>query len=169
MEEILEKWHIGPVATSEPTPFGGGKTSFVTTVDGDCFVLKARPDPVHAQREYALALELSKAGVPVPVPITTVDGDLCVAGRGEKIFWLYPKLPGRVITEHYVGDAEERARAFGRAIGFLHMNSFSSPSGWTLAMRMPRRVVSGCYIGCRLTKKPWLYKWKIHEMTVGNH
>jgi Ser/Thr protein kinase RdoA (MazF antagonist) len=36
------------------------------------------------------------------------------------MFWLYPRLPGKVVTEHYEGDAEKRAGAFGRAIGLLH-------------------------------------------------
>lgn len=120
MKEILEKWPIGPVAAIEPTLFGGGKTFFVTTVGGGCFVLKSKPNPVHARREYALSLELAKAGVSVPVPIIAVDGDWSTVDEEGQMFWLYPRLPGKVVTEHYGDDAEKRAGAFGRAIGLLH-------------------------------------------------
>jgi Ser/Thr protein kinase RdoA (MazF antagonist) len=119
LKEILEKWSIGPVATFEPTPVGDS-TFFVTTVDGDCFVLKERANLARVQRECALLPELSKAGIPAPVLIATVDGDLYVVGSEGQAFWLYPRLPGKVVTEHYDGDAEKRAAAFGRAIGFLH-------------------------------------------------
>lgn len=120
MKRILEKWPIGPIATIEPTPLGGGKTSFVTTDDGECFVLKKKPDQMRSQREYVLSRELSQAGVPVPVPITTVDGDWYAVDDEGQAFWLYPKLSGKVATEHYAGDAERRAEGFGKAIGFLH-------------------------------------------------
>jgi Ser/Thr protein kinase RdoA (MazF antagonist) len=116
---ILEKWPIGPVAVIEPTPVGGS-TSFVTPVDGDCFVLKERVDLARVQRECALLPELAKAGIPVPIPISTVDGDSYAVGGEGQTFRLYPRLPGKVVTEHYGGDAEKRAGAFGRAIGFLH-------------------------------------------------
>jgi Ser/Thr protein kinase RdoA (MazF antagonist) len=119
VKEILEKWHIGPVAKIEPTPCGE-RTSFVITVDNECFVLKETHDRVHSQREYALLRELSQAGVSVPAPITTVDGDWCAVDDEGQAFWLYPKLSGKVFAEHYAGDAEQRAGALGRAIGFLH-------------------------------------------------
>ncbi len=120
VEEILAKWHIGPVSTVKATPVGGGRTSFVTTVDSRCFVLKAKPEQLLSEREYILSCELSQAGVPVPAPITTVDGDWYAVDNEGQAFWLYPKLSGKVVAEHYAGDAEKRAGAFGRAIGFLH-------------------------------------------------
>jgi Ser/Thr protein kinase RdoA (MazF antagonist) len=64
--------------------------------------------------------ELSKAGVPVPIPVSTVEGNLYAVGSEEQAFQLYPRLPGEIVTDHYGGDAEKRARAFGGAIGFLH-------------------------------------------------
>jgi Ser/Thr protein kinase RdoA (MazF antagonist) len=69
VQKILEKWHIGPVAAIEPTPFGE-KTLFVTTADNGCFVLKETHDRERSQREYALLQELSQAGVSVLVAIT---------------------------------------------------------------------------------------------------
>jgi len=119
VKEILAKWSIGPVAEIEPTPVGGS-TFFVTTVDDDCFVLKERADLARVQRECALLPELAKAGVLVPISITTVDGDSYAVGSEGQTFQLYPRLPGKVVTGHYGGDAEKRAGAFGRAIGFLH-------------------------------------------------
>jgi Ser/Thr protein kinase RdoA (MazF antagonist) len=119
MKEILEKWPIGSVATFEPTPVGDS-TFFVTTVGGDRFVLKERANLARIQRECALLPELSKAGVPAPVLIATVDGDSYAVGSEGQAFRLYPRLPGKIVTEHYDGDAEKRAGAFGRAIGFLH-------------------------------------------------
>jgi Ser/Thr protein kinase RdoA (MazF antagonist) len=119
MKEILDKWSIGPVATFESTPVGDS-TLFVTTVDGACFVLKERADLARVQRECALLPELSKAGIPTPIPIATVDGDLYAMGGEGQTFRLYPRLPGEIVIEHYGGDAEKRAGAFGRAIGFLH-------------------------------------------------
>ena len=119
MKEILDKWPIGPVATIEPTPVGDS-TFFVTTIDGDGFVLKERANLGRVQRECALLPELAKAGIPAPKPIATVEGDLYVVGSEGQAFRLYPRLPGNVVTEHYDGDAEKRAAAFGRAIGFLH-------------------------------------------------
>ena len=104
MKEILAKWSIGPVATIEPTLFGGGKTFFVTTVSDGCFVLKKGADLPRVQRECALLLELSKAGVPVPAPIVTVDGDSYAVGSEGQTFRLYPRLPGKIATEHYGGD-----------------------------------------------------------------
>ncbi|MCP4540564.1 MAG: phosphotransferase [Chloroflexi bacterium] len=117
--KILEKWPIGPVATIEPTP-GGDRTSFVTTVDNEYFVLKETHDRVRSQREYALLRKLSQAGVSVPLPITAVDGDWYVVNNKGQAFWLYPKLAGEVVAEHYTGDAEQQAEALGKAIGFLH-------------------------------------------------
>lgn len=118
MKEVLDKWPIGPVAAIEPTSVGSA--FFVTTVDGDGFVLKKRTNLARVQRECALLPVLAKAGIPAPVSIATVDGDLYAVGSEGQTFRLYPRLPGEIVTEHYGGDAEKRAGAFGRAIGFLH-------------------------------------------------
>jgi Ser/Thr protein kinase RdoA (MazF antagonist) len=118
MKEILSEWPIGPVAMIEPTTVGSA--FFVTAVDGDRFVLKERAKLDRVQRECALLLELSEAGVPVPAPIATVDGDLYAVDSEGQMFRLYSKLPGEIVIEHYGGDAEKRAGAFGRAIGLLH-------------------------------------------------
>ena len=121
MEELLEKWDIGAVTTMESVPSVGGRTWLVKTIDDRCFVLKETLDLIRSEREHVLLLRLSEAGIPVPVPIVTARGGWCASDREERVFWLYPKLPGLVITEHYGGDAENRARACGRAIALLHL------------------------------------------------
>ena len=153
MKEILAKWPIGPVATIERTPVGGS-TSFVTTVDGEGFVLKERTKLARVQRECALLPELSKAGVPVPAPIATVDGDLYAVGSEGQTFRLYQRLPGEIVTEHYGGDAEKRARAFGKAIGFLHerLRTCNESDGFR-DMDLVQRQVRGWAIPCIRTGK----------------
>lgn len=120
MKELVEKWDIGKIGKIEPIPSGGGKTSLITTLDNRCFVLKKKTNLIQSEREHALLLSLSKAGVPVAIPLMTVDGDWYALDKEEKAFCLYPKLPGQVITEHYDAGAVERARAFGQAIGLVH-------------------------------------------------
>ena len=119
MRELLKQWGIGRVYTIAPTPLGGGRTWFVKTMAKGDFVLKVS-DLMRSEREYDLLLELSKTEIPVALPITTMEGDWCARSCGGKVYCLYPRLPGNVITEHYAGDAEKRALGFGRAIGLLH-------------------------------------------------
>ncbi|MBE9513544.1 MAG: phosphotransferase [Chloroflexi bacterium] len=117
MEELLKSWDIGNVNAIEPISSYWGKTSLVKTVDNRCFILKEKPDLM--EQEFDFLSSLSKVGAPVAVPIRTVEGAWHTLSEG-KVFCLYPKLPGKVITEHYAGNAAARAEAFGRAIGFLH-------------------------------------------------
>jgi Ser/Thr protein kinase RdoA (MazF antagonist) len=119
MEELLRSWNIGNFSTIEPISSYWGKTSLVKTVDKHCFILKEKSDLSQTEQEFNLLSSLSKAGAPVAVPIRTVDGTWHTSSEG-KIFCLYPKLPGKIVDEHYADNAPERAKAFGKAIGFLH-------------------------------------------------
>ncbi len=119
MEELLEHWAIGRVRTIEPIPSYWRQTVLVRTTDGHSFVLKEKAKQSQAERESGLLSSLSRAGAPVAVPIPTVKGTWCALHEG-KTFCLYPLLPGRVIDEHYAGNATRRAKAFGQAIGLLH-------------------------------------------------
>jgi Ser/Thr protein kinase RdoA (MazF antagonist) len=120
VEELLKKWDIGEVDTVELIPSAGGRTSLIKTLDNGCFVLKGRADLVRAEREYDLLRDLSKTELPVALPVTTVDGGWYVVSKEGQAYSLYTQLPGQIITEHYEGDAEKRACAFGKAIGLLH-------------------------------------------------
>ena len=119
MEELLGDWKIGSVETIMPTPTGGGRTWFVRTTANRGYVLK-ESDLTRSEREHEVMLGLSGTRVPVAPPIPTVAGDWYAQGRDGKVYCLYPRLPGKVVPEHYAGDARERARGFGRAIGLLH-------------------------------------------------
>jgi Ser/Thr protein kinase RdoA (MazF antagonist) len=119
MKALLKQWNIADVESMVPTPLGGGKTWFVTTEDKGDFVLKGS-DRRRAEREYHVLCGLSKTRLPIAVPVMTAKGDWCAQDQHGKVYCLYPKLPGHVVTEHYAGDAEERALEFGRAIGLLH-------------------------------------------------
>jgi Ser/Thr protein kinase RdoA (MazF antagonist) len=119
MKKILKSWNIGNISAIEPIPSYWGKTSLIKTVDEQCFILKEKSDLAQTGREFDLLFGLSKVGAPVAVPIRTVDGAWYTLNEG-KIFCLYPKLSGKIVDEHYAGNAPERAKAFGKAIGFLH-------------------------------------------------
>ncbi len=119
MEQLLTAWNLGPVSAIEPISSYWGKTSLVKTADGRSFILKEKTDLSQTEREYKLLSSLAATGAPVAAPIRTVDGGFYTSSEG-KIFCLYPILPGKVIDEHYAGNAAERAKAFGKAIGFLH-------------------------------------------------
>ena len=119
MDELLENWMVGNVENIEPISSYWGKTSLVNTADGRSFVLKEKSDFSRLELEAGILMDLSKVGAPVAVPIPTVDGNRHAFDQG-RIYCLYPRLPGSAISEHYAGDAIGRARAFGKAIGFLH-------------------------------------------------
>lgn len=119
MKELLKKWGIGGIDTIAPTATGGGKTWFVKTIAKRDFVLK-ESDLMRSEREYHVLLGLSKTQIPVALPVTTVEGDWYAKNHHGKVYCLYPRLPGHVVTEHYAGDAEKRALGFGQAIGLLH-------------------------------------------------
>ena len=119
MDELLKNWNIGKVSSIEPISSYWGKTARVKTVDGHCFILKEKSDSVQTEQESSLLAGLSKAGAPVAVPVRTVDSKGYASNEG-RIFCLYPKLSGEIITDHYTGNAITRAKAFGKAIGFLH-------------------------------------------------
>lgn len=119
MRGLVRNWDIGNVSAIEPIPSYWGKTALVRTVGGSCFILKEQANLPQTEREYGLLCRLLKAGTPVAVPIHTVDGARYASSEG-KVFCLYPKLPGKAVVDHYAGNAARRARAFGKAIGFLH-------------------------------------------------
>ena len=121
MEKVLEEWSIGAIDTIEPVPNGRGRLSLVKASEGDSFVLKKESGLVRSESGYALLRNLSQAGVPVPVPVVTSGGGWYAVGEQGGRFCLYPRLPGQVVSEHYTGDAQGRARAFGAAIGLLHV------------------------------------------------
>ncbi len=119
MDDFLRSWNIGNIAAIEPLSSYWGRTSLVKTVHGHRFVLKEKSDLSQTEQEFRLLSSLSKVGAPVAVPVRTVDA-ASYALNGGKIFCLYPKLPGKIITEHYAANATARAEALGKAIGFLH-------------------------------------------------
>jgi len=119
LEELLGSWNIGNVSLIEPISSYWGNTSLVKTVDQHCFILKEKSDLSRAEQEFNLLSSLLKVGTPVAVPIRTVDGAWYTLSEG-KVFCLYPRLPGKIIVEHYADNATGRAKAFGKAIGFLH-------------------------------------------------
>jgi Ser/Thr protein kinase RdoA (MazF antagonist) len=119
VEDLLRSWDIGNVSAIEPISSYWGKTALVKTIDGHCFILKEKSDLSQTEQEFSLLSSLSKVGTPVAVPIRTMNGELYTSSKG-KIFCLYPRLPGKVVVDHYAGNAKGRAKAFGKAIGFLH-------------------------------------------------
>jgi Ser/Thr protein kinase RdoA (MazF antagonist) len=118
-KEVLRNWEIGDVLAIEPIDSYWGKTSLVNTFDSTCYILKEKSDLDKTQREATLLFDLSEVGAPVAAPVRTIDG-MWYARIQNKIFCLYPKLAGEVITEHYGGNSLARAEMFGKAIGFLH-------------------------------------------------
>jgi Ser/Thr protein kinase RdoA (MazF antagonist) len=119
MEEILKNWDIGKISTIEPIPSYWGKTSLIKTLGGQSFILKEKSDLSKAEQEANLLSHFAKAGAPVAVPIRSLEAECCVVKDG-KIFCLYPKLPGEIVSDHYEGNATSRAKIFGEAIGLLH-------------------------------------------------
>jgi len=119
VEQLLKKWDIGRIDLVTPTRTGGGRTWFVSTVAKRHYVLKEL-DLARTEREHKVILGLSGTQVPVAAPTRDPNGDRYVQGRDGKVYSLYPRLPGKVVPEHYAGDARGRASDFGRAIGLLH-------------------------------------------------
>jgi Ser/Thr protein kinase RdoA (MazF antagonist) len=119
IEALLQKWNIEQIDTIQPTSEGGGRTWFIVTISAGEYVLKAS-NLVKSTREYKYLSSLSKTGIPVALPLKTIAGDWHVENDNQKIYCLYPKLPGKVITEHYGGGAHRRAKGFGQALGLLH-------------------------------------------------
>ena len=119
MDDFLGSWNIGNITSIEPIDSYWGKTSLVKTLDGHCFILKEKSNISQMEQESNLLSSLSEVSAPVAVPVRTVDAMWYALNEG-KIFSLYPKLPGEIIGEHYAGNATARAKALGKAIGFLH-------------------------------------------------
>jgi len=119
MKSILNNWHIGKIEKVEPITSYWGKTSLVTVGEGTNYVLKEKGDFQKAEREYHLVVCLSQAGAPVAVPLLTRDSSW-FARQNDKLYCLYPCLPGEVFAEHYRGNALARAEGFGRALSNLH-------------------------------------------------
>jgi len=119
MEKLLRNWNIGRIECIEPVGSPGGRSVLVQTVDGRRFYLKEKTDRLKAEREYCLLFNLSKLGAPVAVPICNKYDSWCAVEAG-RIYCLYPRLAGEIISEHYGGNASTRAGRFGRAIAFLH-------------------------------------------------
>ena len=119
MEELLEKWNINTIRELRPIPSHWGNTSLVSTTDGSSYILKKKKDLSQTEGEFNLLSNLSAAGAPVAVPIPATNGEHYVL-YDDQIYCLYPELPGRVIEDHYRGNAKERARSFGKAIASLH-------------------------------------------------
>ena len=119
MNKLLKNWKIGTVSAIEPISSYWGKTSLVITTDGKYFILKEKHSLSQAMQEFNLLSKLSNAGAPVAVPVRLINGEHFLLVN-ERTYCLYPKLPGKVVEEHYAGSALERARSFGKAIAFLH-------------------------------------------------
>jgi Ser/Thr protein kinase RdoA (MazF antagonist) len=117
--KLLKKWNIGQIDSIEPTPEGGGKTWFINIRSDRNYVLK-QSDLVRLEQEYTYQSSLSTMGMPVAVPVKSKQGGWYVECDNQKTCCLYPKLPGQTITEHYTGNAKERAKGYGHAIGLLH-------------------------------------------------
>jgi Ser/Thr protein kinase RdoA (MazF antagonist) len=121
MNKLLKNWDIGAIRAIEPIPSFWGRTSLIRTVEGCCFILKEKSDLSRTKQEFDLLSSLSKVGAPVAVQILTTKGEWVASDQGRH-FCLYPSLPGKVIAEHYAGDAKERAGTFGQSIGLLHIS-----------------------------------------------
>lgn len=119
MRQLLRAWGIEGIEAISSTPSGSGKTWFVRTASAAEYVLKVS-DPARVGQERDTLLALSKTRVPVAAPLTTIAGDPGARHHDGAFYCLYPRLPGEIITEHFFGDAEARARRFGRALGLLH-------------------------------------------------
>jgi Ser/Thr protein kinase RdoA (MazF antagonist) len=119
MNALLRSWSIGPVDKVLLMPSYWGKTSLITASDGTDYIIKEKGNFLNAEREYHLLVHLSQMGAPVSVPLLTRDSNW-FASQGDRIFCLYPKLPGEVIDDHYHGNAQVRAKVFGDALADLH-------------------------------------------------
>lgn len=119
MKTLLRSWPIGSVDKVVPLPSYWGKTSLIKTSDGTDYIIKEKSNFQKAVREYHLLADLSQMGAPVAVPILTRDSTW-FSRQGDRIFCLYPKLPGEVIIDHYHGNALARAMGFGTALADLH-------------------------------------------------
>ncbi|MBN2385812.1 MAG: phosphotransferase [Anaerolineales bacterium] len=119
MDDLLRSWNIGRITEVKPIDSYWGKARLVKTVDGHCFILKEKLDLSQSEQESSLLSSLAEVGAPVAVPVRTVDA-MWYASNDHKIFCLYPRLTGKIVADHYAGNATARAQALGRAIGFLH-------------------------------------------------
>ena len=108
MEKLLRNWNIGDIRNIDSISSYRGKTSLIKTVDGQSYILKEKSDLIKMEKESTLLLNLSKVGAPVAVPIRTENMRLYALSNG-RIFCLYPKLPGEIVSEHYDGNAILRA------------------------------------------------------------
>ncbi|MBN2308564.1 MAG: phosphotransferase, partial [Candidatus Hydrogenedentes bacterium] len=117
--ELLDAWEVGDLVSAEPLVSYSGGAKAVTMASGVRYALKLRKVKGNTELELDLVTALDAAGVPVAIPVKTKSGaPYLVLDSG--IYGLYPWLRGRVIVDHYSGDALGRARRFGRAIARLH-------------------------------------------------
>ncbi|MBN1345465.1 MAG: phosphotransferase [Phycisphaerae bacterium] len=119
MTGFLSKWRIAQVVSIEPIASYWGRASWVRTRDGAVYVLKEREGERQVRREFALVEWLRGRGLPVAVPLESVDGEP-FAERDGRVFCLYARLPGESVEDHYDDAAEGKARRHGEAIGRLH-------------------------------------------------
>ncbi|MBT3273958.1 MAG: phosphotransferase [Spirochaetales bacterium] len=80
------------------------------------FILKIRDSDIDLKKSLSLLKTLSKAGIPVEVPIETISGDLCVS-EGDKRYYLFRRIVGDPIN---TGFEHINCEMFGNAIARLH-------------------------------------------------
>lgn len=97
-----------------------GRVKRVQRKDGKDYYLKEKESKELAQREYELMAYLAKRGIPVAVPITTNLGEPYILFK-DKLYFLYPRLKGEPVKNHFWDNYLVRARLLGEAVANLHI------------------------------------------------
>ncbi|MTI65845.1 MAG: hypothetical protein FH753_04505 [Firmicutes bacterium] len=97
-----------------------GKVKVLKDLEDKKYYLKEKDNIELLNREYKLMKYLSSKDIPVAVPLKNKLGDYYFK-INEKIYCLYPKLPGNSVDEkHYKKDFLQRGKFLGESVAKLH-------------------------------------------------
>lgn len=121
MKENLIKthWNIEEIKSKKDIDSFSNKVILLETVNGIKYVMKEKNSSKDVIEQEVLILHHIGENIPVAAPIKTRDNNFYVI-KDNHIYILYPFLEGESFTDHYQGNAEEKAFLMGKVIGDLH-------------------------------------------------
>ncbi|MCK4257679.1 MAG: phosphotransferase [Halanaerobiales bacterium] len=116
---LLKHWGIKKIILINKLCSYAEKSHLIQLDTGDKYVLKQKEDVKKIISECKLVSKLDRYGLPVPVPILTLQNEYYIK-RDDNFFCLYPYLPGEFIYDNSSCKVEKRIYSLGITIGKLH-------------------------------------------------
>ncbi|MER7772431.1 phosphotransferase [Kitasatospora sp. NPDC096140] len=140
--EVLARYRVGRPLTAEPVAEGLLNRGYRVTTEAGHYFLKCYVDTATASRPKILAhhramAALNTLGLPVAPPLACAERSGTVAGRGGRMFALFPWTDGR--HRHGTELGLPQCEALGALLGRLHgalddvCAPFEQPAGYRSA------------------------------------